>query len=120
MIDKKIRNRVLFTVFFVIGVGLCIGGIWCSPLFAPGVAFIGGAIGMFQSVFAQESNTPKAAESNANQPTYRETHSVDSHNVTTNIHYNLEFNKPMMFSAVPSQDMASQAHPRDNAALTMV
>jgi len=51
MIQRKTKLKILFGLQLIIGISLCIGGIWVPPLFVVGGIFIGGALGMFQSSF---------------------------------------------------------------------
>lgn len=48
----KTKVRIIFWGSLIIGLALCIGGIWVEPLLIPGGILLAGALGMYQSAYA--------------------------------------------------------------------
>jgi len=54
---------VVFSLLFIIGLGLCVAGVWIPPLLVPGGVFIAGALAMFASAYPldgfKDAETPR-------------------------------------------------------------
>ncbi len=50
----KTKLKIVFWGSLVLGVALCIGGIWVAALLVPGGILLAGALAMYQSAYAVE------------------------------------------------------------------
>ena len=62
---RQVRLRIIFWGSLIVGVGLCIGGVFLPALLVPGGACLAGALAMYQSAY----NKPNATNANAT-PTF--------------------------------------------------
>lgn len=49
-------KHIFFICSLLVGIGLCVGGIWLPPLLIPGGAFIAGALGMMAQAYFKGRN----------------------------------------------------------------
>ena len=70
--EYKTKLKIGFTILFVVGVGLCVGGIFLAPLMIPGGVFLAGSLAMFQSIFssqrAQQASSQDASSQSSESP----------------------------------------------------
>lgn len=73
--------KIIFWCSFVVGLALCIGGIWVPPLLIPGGVLISASLGMYQSVF-QPTSDNEANNHGADNPEQAHAQNIQvDHNV---------------------------------------
>lgn len=69
----KTKLKIVFWSSLIVGISLCIGGIWLAPLLVPGGIVLGAALAMYQSAYSQPDHVEEPREmvelTQARQPT---------------------------------------------------
>jgi len=72
----KTKLKIVFWSSLIIGVGLCIGGVFLTPLLAPGGILLAASLGMFQSAFSNPQ--PEVTIPTTQNPTTQSPQSLQS------------------------------------------